>query len=194
MVSMTPERTIKKRRAISLEVKRDVIEMSKRAGGSVGAIVDRFKLPRSTILTILKNQDAILRAIDEGGTAKRARCTSSRYAQLECALLKWIEEQQEEIGGSPLSGHLIQAKAKEMADEMQIEHFKASNGWLQKFNSRFRDRPHDEAEEEAENSAQLDALFPPKRPRPLPNANEFEDWQQQGLTANDVLRQLLSVD
>lgn len=33
----------------------------------------------------------------------------------------------------PVSGKLIKAKAKEIAFELNIPHFKASNGWLQKF-------------------------------------------------------------
>ncbi|KAI6180792.1 Tigger transposable element-derived protein 4-like protein [Aphelenchoides besseyi] len=162
-------RDVKKRRAISLETKREVIE-NKLNGTSVNTLVQQYDLPRSTILTILKNQTQILSAISQGGTKTRSRCTSSRHAQLESALLNWIEEK---TNDSPLSGQVIQNKAKEFAVEMGIENFKASNGWLQKFNSRYRERFHVE--------------------KPIETV-KFENWQQMGLTANDVLKQLLPVD
>lgn len=63
--------TPSKRRVITIDVKKQIIEAS--TSKNITDLCQQFGLPRSTVTGILKNKLTILRGIDDGGEATRAR-------------------------------------------------------------------------------------------------------------------------
>lgn len=53
------------------------------------------------------------------------------YQQMEREIIEWIDESR--VNGACLSGKCIKTKALDIANELSISNFKASNGWLGKF-------------------------------------------------------------
>ena len=74
--------TPKKRRALTLEEKKAVIEAAKGESNQT-KLAKRFDIPRGTLQGILNNKEAILQAIDDGSKAKRARLTTGKNENLD---------------------------------------------------------------------------------------------------------------
>ena len=101
----TPNKLKRKRRTISLDVKKALIEASKTK--KVAELVIEFDLPDSTIKTILndKNKDKILKAIDDGAGGKRVKLKGAKHSDLEEAILKWLKEVRSE--NIPVDGPIL---------------------------------------------------------------------------------------
>ena len=101
----TPNKLKRKRRTISLDVKKALIEASKTK--KVAELVIDFDLPDSTIKTILndKNKDKILKAIDDGASGKRAKLKGAKHSDLEEAILEWLKEVRSD--NLPVDGPLL---------------------------------------------------------------------------------------
>lgn len=80
----------RKRQQISVEVKKQIIDAS--ATKSYGQLATDFKLPKSTISTIVKDKEKTLAAIDGGFDAKRKRLTTGRNEDLEASVLTWFQQ------------------------------------------------------------------------------------------------------
>lgn len=87
-MTTTPKR---KRQQISIETKKQIIDASS-AKKTYGQLATDFKLPKSTISTIVKDKDRILAAIDEGTGAKRKRLMTGKHVNLEAAVLTWFQQ------------------------------------------------------------------------------------------------------
>jgi len=100
------------------------------------SIAARLNVPVSTLKTILSKKDDILQAAQNTGVAslKRKRDQEGRFLELDKAILTWF--QQKRAARIPISGPLLQTKAREFALKLGVEDFQASNGWLQKFKNR----------------------------------------------------------
>ncbi len=87
----TPNKLKRKRQTISFDEKKAIIEASKTK--NVPAVSKHFnnKYPESTIKTILKNKDSILKAIDDGIGGKRAILKSLNHPELKEAILKLLK-------------------------------------------------------------------------------------------------------
>lgn len=81
---------IKKRRVITLQEKKKIIETSEE-GKSMAEVGKQFGLSKATVQTILRDKPAIIGAINEGGEAKRARLTAVKHEDLEEAVLRWCK-------------------------------------------------------------------------------------------------------
>lgn len=79
----------KKRRVITLEEKKKVIETSEE-GKSMAAVGKHFGLSKGTVQSILSSKAEILKAIDEGGEAKRAHLKAAKHEDVEEAVLRWV--------------------------------------------------------------------------------------------------------
>ena len=84
-------------------------------------------LSGSTISTILKETQKIVRAYEEGSYSdKRKKMRQSDYPDLNKALSQWFRTIR--TSNVPLSGPLLQEKARYFAEQLGYENFKASNG------------------------------------------------------------------
>lgn len=89
----------------------------------------------STVSDILKKKDDLKKQFADNVSCKRKRFNSgSKFAELNTLVLKWFE--QARAKNLPLSGPIIQEKALQFAQQLQLTEFKASNGWLDSFKDR----------------------------------------------------------
>ena len=59
-----------------------------------------------------------------------------RFQDNDSAMLEWFSMARSK--NIPVSGPMLQAKAVAVAEQMQLENFKASNGWVEKFKTRYK--------------------------------------------------------
>ena len=103
---------------------------------SKSVIAKEFNIPASTLSTFIKNKDKIEEEFTnlKKKAKKQTKVRKSKYPELEKCLIKWFTQEREKK--IPLSGPILQSKAKEFADRLQISNFEATNGWFDGFKKR----------------------------------------------------------
>ena len=132
--------TKRKRRTLTLEEKYKLNSAIKDGTKHVEA-AKLFDPPLSgsTILTILKEKQNIIRAYEEGSyNDKRKKMRQSDYPDVNKAPSQWFRTVR--TSNVSLSGPLIQDKARYFAEQLGYENFKASNGFLDRFKEREKKR------------------------------------------------------
>ncbi|XP_061655339.1 tigger transposable element-derived protein 1-like [Phyllopteryx taeniolatus] len=137
-------RASKKRKSITMEVKLDIVKRSKRGETptNIGRVLD---LSRSTVATIIKDQDRILEHVKASPHMKStiiSKQNSGLMMEMERLLVLWLEEQHRRR--LPVSLVLIQQEAKRLFETLKSEKgegsegksFVASRGWFMRFKAR----------------------------------------------------------
>lgn len=120
--------------AKNLATKVEILEALKN-GESRQQVMTKYNVKRSTLGTYVKNEQQIRQAFEsEKFHASRKRLRTAAHPQLEEALLRWITDCRN--AHLPLSGPLIMAQGEKYAAMMNIESFKASEGWFARFRER----------------------------------------------------------
>jgi len=96
-------------------------------------IAKDFGIPASTLSTIIKNKDVILKNINEN-SATRKKMKLGEYSDIESCLLKWFQQCLDRK--IPINGPILREKAEEFGHKLGHEHFKASSGWLTNWKNR----------------------------------------------------------
>ena len=122
---------ILKKKAISISEKLEIIRKHKENTLNQKQSEESLRIPSSTLRTIIKRRDSISEATT-GGT-KRKKVKSGKYEDIDTILLERIHQSRD--ASVPLSGPIIQEKAREIVGRLNIE-FSASNGWLDRFKQR----------------------------------------------------------
>lgn len=124
----------KKPNELQISVKVEVLDMCDK-GYSCRKIAEKYHISKSTVTNIKNQKDAILSAWENNCSENRKR--KARAADTDIVNNKvfdfFVNCRNNNI---PVSGPLLQTKAKALADFYQIDNFQASNGWLEKFLSR----------------------------------------------------------
>lgn len=119
-----------KRKSIDLKTKLLIIaEVTK--GRKYKEIKKQFNVSKSTISEIYKDREKYEES-NAGSDVKRFR--ASNFPEVEMACLEWLKLVRAK--NLPVSGPVLMEKAKEFAEELGINEFAASDGWLSKFKSR----------------------------------------------------------
>lgn len=93
-------------------------------------VAEKFNIPASTLSTILKNRDTILKAFDRGQVGKKVKVCL--YDDVDKAVLRWLLN----MKGAKVLGKKIRVKALDVARKLGHKDFSASPGWLEKFKKR----------------------------------------------------------
>ena len=125
----------KRKRAV-LSIKDKQIIISRLDKGEKGTnVAQEFGISKQQISDIRKNKDKILKFSDSIETSEGLNRKSLKLAdneQLDKALYTWFIQQRS--SGTPISGPLLQEKAKHFSTQLNTEaadrEFKASTGWL----------------------------------------------------------------
>ncbi|XP_001380458.2 major centromere autoantigen B [Monodelphis domestica] len=162
-----------KRRQLTFREKSHIIqEVEKNPDLRKGEIARRFNIPPSTLSTILKNKRAILASERKFGVASTCRKTNklSPYDKLEGLLIAWF--QQIRAAGLPVNGIILKEKALRIAEELGMEDFTASNGWLDRFRRRHGVMSRNGVtKSRSQPSAPAQPPPPPRAPAPVPAAD-----------------------
>ncbi|XP_061433688.1 uncharacterized protein LOC133359240 isoform X2 [Lethenteron reissneri] len=133
----------KKMVRITIDVKKEIIEKYER-GMRVTDLAVAYRMPRTTISTIVKKKEAIKSANVAKGVKFISKQRSQTLEKVEKLLLIWINEKQ--LAGNSVSEAIICEKAKMLhadllkdmpgTSEDVSEVFKASHGWFDNFKKR----------------------------------------------------------
>lgn len=124
----------KKRRQFSLKEKVDILTELNAGKKQVDICRERDIAP-STVATILKDREKIVKLHRESQLApSRKRLRLGNYQTVDDAVLTWFKDARQH--GVPLSGPIIQEKARQFAVALGTSGFDASAGWLYRFRQR----------------------------------------------------------
>lgn len=104
-------------------------------GEKKSTVAKNLGVPLSTLSTWIKNRDKIeATVLATGSSGQRKRQRNGRFEDVEQALLSWFREARR--NSIPISGPIIAAKATHLAERLDVEDFKCSVGWLNRFKAR----------------------------------------------------------
>ena len=120
---------------IPLSTKVDIIKAVDGKQKSKSVIARDFNVARSTISSIIKNKEKTLEAFESSSfLPDRKRLRTATYTDVEDALLLWFK--QARSLNVPISGPILQMKARELAMSLGRPGFVCSSGWLKRFKTR----------------------------------------------------------
>lgn len=123
-----------KRQNLPFAVKLEIINRVER-GEKKSDVTAAYKIPRSTLSTILKNKAEIRDKADKRpGARGTRRVRTAVYEDVEAAVYKWFFDVRSR--NLPVSGPKIEQKAKDMAFLLGREDFQGGSGWLQRLKER----------------------------------------------------------
>ena len=132
--SATGKKGVKRKyQSQTFETKYQAILEVEKGQKSKSAIAKDFNIPASTLSTWLKNANSIKESYLKFGP-KRKNAKTGSFDDVESAILKWFSNVREQ--NVPVSGPILLAKAEEFAKKLEVENFRASTGWLERFKER----------------------------------------------------------
>ena len=124
-----------KRKVLSLEDRIKVIRMNT-AGKSCRKIAEELCVGKTQIQKIIQDKHLIQTEIASGSNLEKkyAKVRKTGNEDLNLTMFEWFCEVRSR--NIPITGKLIQEKARGLAVERGMHDFKASNGWLESFKRR----------------------------------------------------------
>ncbi|NXE88582.1 TIGD4 protein, partial [Menura novaehollandiae] len=127
--------TVRRKKSISIEEKIDIISAVE-SGKKKADIAAKYGIKRNSLSSIMKNKEKVLEAFETlRFDPERKRLRTAFYADLEEALMKWYRIAQ--CLNVPVNGPMLRLKANDFAQKLGHSDFKCSNGWLDRFKSRY---------------------------------------------------------
>ncbi|XP_066246428.1 jerky protein homolog [Euwallacea similis] len=126
-----------KRKCLKLSDKVKIID-EVALGAGVTQLAKKYGVSKATICKIKRLKTEILRKSCNtvGGLGKRKTLKNAKAPKMKNFLYKWFLKQREKH--VPISGEIIKERAKLLNAKLkEIEHFVASDGWLQRFKTRY---------------------------------------------------------
>jgi transposase len=125
---MEPEK--KKRKVVDLNMKLAIVKHLDE-GHSIRATPDKFSVSKGTVQVAKENKDLILKEVESNNSLSKARIV--KQSDVNVILWRWFTTAH--ARGYPISGPILQWKAKQIASELGVEggDFSTSEGWLQKW-------------------------------------------------------------
>lgn len=131
----------RKRSVLTLEKKLEIVRALDN-GSSQRVVAENFGVAKSTVADIWKDRQKILDFVSasESCSYAKKRCIirEAKYDLVDEACWKWFSQQRSK--GAAVSGPLLMEKAlfffKQLHPNADVESFKASTGWLKRFNAR----------------------------------------------------------
>ena len=123
----------KSRIVLTLEERRKVIVESEK-GISARKLSEIFKCGRTQVNNIIKNKGEILKEWEENKHHGMKRKRDSKCGEVNDFVYEWFKCARAKK--LPVSGPMLQEKARQKAKELNVDNFVASNGWLECFRKR----------------------------------------------------------
>ncbi|KFP89305.1 Tigger transposable element-derived protein 4, partial [Apaloderma vittatum] len=126
---------VRRKKSISIEEKIDIISAVE-SGKKKADIAAKYGIKKNSLSSIMKNKEKVLEAFESlRFDPKRKRLRTAFYTDLEEALVKWYRIAQ--CLNVPVNGPMLRLKANDFAQKLGHSDFKCSNGWLDRFKSRY---------------------------------------------------------
>ncbi|NXX12392.1 TIGD4 protein, partial [Podargus strigoides] len=126
---------VRRKKSISIEEKIDIISAVE-SGKKKADIAAKYGIKKNSLSSIMKNKEKVLEAFESlQFDPKRKRLRTAFYTDLEEALIKWYRIAQ--CLNVPVNGPMLRLKANDFAQKLGHSDFKCSNGWLDRFKSRY---------------------------------------------------------
>lgn len=181
-----------KLKSLTLQEKVRLINLVE-SGRAVKDVAEEYSVNRNTLFYILKNRDKIRDSISANpGLPNYKRIKTTKSPDLERRVLEFMMLQRSQ--NQKLSGGVIKNQALEIAMELEVENFGASNGWLHSFFKRnnisiaefnkgadpYAEVKRLEAEEyyEEANDSKLDPLIKDESDQPLDEVIETIEYEE----------------
>ncbi|GFR94207.1 tigger transposable element-derived protein 4 [Elysia marginata] len=101
-------------------------------------ILKQYKLPQSTLSTIIANKEDIKKRVDDAGySPQRRKFKKSKYHEIEEQLCKWCKAMSCRSEGESLTNAAIGKKALELASQLGMSDFNANASWIGRFRLRW---------------------------------------------------------
>ena len=128
---MGPKRTV-----LSLKDRAEIIKLAEAKKLSCVKLQEKYGVGKTQIRSILKNKEEILMQYESSNACdgRKRVSQSTKYDSVNRLVWEWFKDASSRQVS--LSGPLIKEKAMEFAKSLDIECFKASNGWLESFKKR----------------------------------------------------------
>ncbi|XP_053379531.1 uncharacterized protein LOC123527550 isoform X7 [Mercenaria mercenaria] len=143
-VPVRDKEKLKKRTCLSMEEKVELIKDYDDAKGNIThrELAKKYNIGRTTVADTIKRRHFYLEQTKSAFYSSRKHLMrvcliedGSKSATLSEMLWKWFEKNMKE--GVAMNGPIIQRKAQEIAKSLNMENFKASNGWLDSWRGRY---------------------------------------------------------
>jgi len=120
-----------KLKSLTLKEKMKLINLVEN-GKTIKEVSEDYSINRNTLHFILKNRDKIKGGLKANpGISGYKRIKQTKSPELEQRILAYMNESRE--NNIKLSGNIVKTVALEIAAELGVENFAASNGWLCSF-------------------------------------------------------------
>lgn len=125
-----------KRKRLSLKEKVKVIEVAETEKLSLRQLAERYGISKNQVSNVLKCKEEIKRLwiSNANEDSKTVKFRKTESCEIDSAVFNWFSSIR--ARNIPVSGLLIQEQARKVAESLGIAEFKASNGWLEKFQKR----------------------------------------------------------
>ncbi|CAI6365443.1 unnamed protein product [Macrosiphum euphorbiae] len=123
-----------KNKCLTLNEKIKLIESSEKDKLTVKQICELFKCGKSQVYNILKQKNEIKEQWMNGNGRMKRKPKSNANEEINNLTWEWFVSARAK--NIPISGPIIQTKARQIAEQMSVTEFKASNGWLESFKNR----------------------------------------------------------
>lgn len=118
---------------LTLETRIKVIEESA-SGMSQRQLAERYKCGKTQIANILRQKEQLLKEWELNGNKDFKRKRKQPNEEINKCVLDWYQNAL--LEGNPVSGPILQEKARTFAVNLNMSSFRASNGWLESFRKR----------------------------------------------------------
>jgi centromere protein B len=125
----------RKRKTIDLDTKCQILQAVDKIDKSKTEIAKAFEIPPSTLSTIIKQRETIMKACnssDFGCSRKKMR--TAQHTDVEDALYQWFKNVRDQ--NIPISGPTLATKADDLAIRLSHTDFTAKHNWVERFKQR----------------------------------------------------------
>ncbi|CAL1539922.1 unnamed protein product [Lymnaea stagnalis] len=121
-----------KRKPLTLEQRMEALQKID-AGWTLKQVAEQFNCGMTQISQIKRKREEVLKLWEEGGRAdrKHVKKRKSNYEELNSKVFHWYCEKRASQFPIAITGKRIQEKGVQLAKELSLDDFKASNGWLE---------------------------------------------------------------
>jgi len=114
-----------KKRKITISTKIEIVEFLQTPGSSIRKAVDKFNVSKGTVQRAKRQASDLLVQKENNWNTSLTRLSSN---ELNTLVFRWFSLAR--VQGFPISGPILQEKARQLAVKLGNESFHASDGWL----------------------------------------------------------------